>query len=91
MPSSNAIISPRCVTIGKYMVASKSTVRAAASVFGISKSTVYKDVAQRLITENEDLYEEVRKLLDENKAVRHLRGGEATKNKYLKKDVGRRS
>ena len=74
----------RCVVLGNYITENKSTVRATAAKFGISKSTVYKDVTERLKYENKPLYQKVRKVLDENKAQRHLRGGEATKNKYLK-------
>lgn len=72
----------RCVVLGEYLVEKRTTVRAAAQVFGISKSTVHKDVTQCLKTVNKSLYEEVRTLLLKNKQERHLRGGEATKRKY---------
>ena len=72
----------RCVVVGEYLVENQTTVRAAALVFGISKSTVHKDVTQSLKGINKALYLEVQALLDKNKQERHLRGGEATKNKY---------
>ena len=61
----------------------KATVRAAAKEFGISKSTVHKDLSQRLETVDPVLYEKVRRVLDKNKAERHIRGGLATRRKYL--------
>ena len=72
----------RCVVVGEYLVEHQTTVRAAALVFGISKSTVHKDVTQALKGVNKALYAEVQTLLDKNKQERHLRGGEATRNKY---------
>ncbi|MEG1878419.1 MAG: sporulation transcriptional regulator SpoIIID, partial [Pseudoflavonifractor sp.] len=60
----------------------KATVRAAAVQFGISKSTVHKDLSERLPTFNHPLYVQVKAVLDENKAQRHIRGGIATRNKY---------
>ena len=66
------------------MVEKQTTVRGAAAVFGISKSTVHKDVSENLRREDPALYEEVRKLLDKNREERHLRGGEATRKKYAK-------
>ena len=72
----------RCVVVGEYLVERQTTVRAAALVFGISKSTVHKDVTQSLKGVNKALYQEVQTLLDKNKQERHLRGGEATRNKY---------
>ena len=72
----------RCIILGEYLVANQTTVRAAAKKFGISKSTVHKDVTQILKRYNKTLYAEVKKVLDLNKQERHLRGGEATKNKY---------
>lgn len=74
----------RCRVLGNYLVETQSTVRAAATVFGISKSTVHKDVTELLRHEDAALYEEVRKLLDKNREERHLRGGEATRKKYAK-------
>lgn len=73
----------RCVQLGNYIVETKSTVRQAATIFGISKSTVHNDVTKRLSTINPSLSNEVKKVLDENKAQRHIRGGLATKKKYI--------
>ena len=72
----------RCIILGEYLVSNKSTVRAAAKKFGISKSTVHKDVTQILKRYNKALYNEVKLVLEQNKLERHLRGGEATKAKY---------
>ena len=72
----------RCVVLGTYLVENRATVRSAAAKFGISKSTVHKDVTEHLIRVNPSLYEEVEKVLQKNKQERHLRGGEATKQKY---------
>ncbi|MBQ4095829.1 MAG: sporulation transcriptional regulator SpoIIID [Oscillospiraceae bacterium] len=74
----------RSVLLGEYMVKNKATVRACAKQFGISKSTVHKDVSQRLEKTDPKLYKKVRKLLSENKAQRHIRGGLATREKYQK-------
>ena len=74
----------RCIILGEYLVSNKSTVRAVAKKFGISKSTVHKDVTQVLKKYNKGLYEEVKRVLEKNKQVRHLRGGEATRIKYEK-------
>lgn len=72
----------RVMTLGAYIAETGATVRQAAGVFGISKSTVHKDVTERLEHVNAGLYREVRDVLEENKAQRHLRGGEATRHKY---------
>ena len=72
----------RCVVLGEYMVEHQATVRSAAGVFGISKSTVHKDVTHSLKNANRSLYIEVQTLLCKNKQERHLRGGEATRIKY---------
>ena len=72
----------RCVMLGEYLVEHQTTVRAAAHVFGISKSTVHKDVTYHLKYANKALYTEVQSLLQKNKLERHLRGGEATRIKY---------
>lgn len=77
-------IEERAVSIAHYIIETKDTVRGAAKKFGVSKSTVHKDLTDRLITINPGLATEVRKILDENKAERHIRGGMATKRKYLK-------
>ena len=74
----------RCESIAIYMLENRGTVRSAASYFGISKSTVHKDVSQTLKKVNRPLYERVNELLETNKSERHIRGGEATKNKYKK-------
>ncbi len=73
----------RCVVLGLYIVENNTTVRAAASRFGISKSTVHKDVTQTLRHINKSLYLDVKSVLERNKQERHLRGGEATKKKYM--------
>ena len=73
----------RCEIIGEYIVKTGTTVRDAAKQFGISKSTVHKDVTGALKTKNVSLYESVRKILDLHKEERHIRGGEATRQKYL--------
>ena len=72
----------RCTMLGAYIVEHKSTVRATAAHFGISKSTVHKDVTQTLKRSNKNMYYEVKKILEQNKSERHIRGGEATKRKY---------
>ena len=72
----------RCAVLGTYIVEHSSTVRATAKKFGISKSTVHKDVTETLKHVNPSLYEEVRKILEQNKQERHIRGGEATRLKY---------
>ena len=74
----------RCVIIASYMLENESTVRAVAKKFGISKSTVHKDVTQNLKMVNIELYHKIHDLLEKNKQERHLRGGEATKQKFLK-------
>ena len=75
-------IEERAVSLAQYIIDSKDTVRGAAKKFGISKSTVHKDVSERLLKINPALAREVRLILDENKAERHIRGGLATKLKY---------
>jgi len=76
-------IRKRAVKIGQYILRTSATVRQAAEVFGISKSTVHKDVSERLPRINKELAEEVKAVLNKNKAERHLRGGEATRQKYM--------
>lgn len=76
------IVEERAVDLGEYIVKNKATVRNAAKKFGVSKSTVHKDVSERLKNINMQLYIQVKKVLDLNKAQRHIRGGMATKNKY---------
>ena len=76
-------IEERAVKMAQYIVDNKATVRQTAKAFGISKSTVHKDVTQRLIHINPVLAARARKVLDVNKSERHIRGGLATKEKYL--------
>ena len=73
----------RCVVLGLYIVENNTTVRATATRFGKSKSTVHKDVTQTLKKINKSLYLDVKSILEKNKEERHIRGGEATKQKYL--------
>ena len=75
----------RACSLAVYMIETGATVRAAARHFGISKSTVHKDLSHRLKQYNYELYMQVRQILDINKQERHIRGGIATRNKYLKK------
>lgn len=75
-------IEERAVKLAHYIIETKETVRSTAKTFGISKSTVHKDVSERLVKINPSLAKEVRKILDENKSERHIRGGMATKLKY---------
>lgn len=79
------VVEERAAMLGRYIVETGSTVRAAAKVFGLSKSTVHTDVSERLKKLNPQLYSEVREVLEFNKSERHLRGGMATKEKYLQK------
>jgi putative DeoR family transcriptional regulator (stage III sporulation protein D) len=75
-------IRKRAVKIANYIIKTSDTVRQTAEVFGISKSTVHKDVSERLPRIDSKLAEEVRQILQKNKAERHIRGGEATRQKY---------
>jgi putative DeoR family transcriptional regulator (stage III sporulation protein D) len=72
----------RCVILASYLVENQATVRSVAAKFGISKSTVHKDITKNLKSINHPLYTEVQAVLAKNKQARHIRGGEATKNKY---------
>ena len=86
-PASSAgqkIIEERATNLARYIIESKDTVRGAAKKFCISKSTVHNDVTERLVKINPILAHEVREILNENKAERHIRGGMATKLKYMK-------
>ena len=74
----------RAERLALYIIENRTTVRAAAAKFGISKSTVHKDVSKRLKSIDPKLYTEVKSVLDVNKAQRHIRGGLATREKYLK-------
>lgn len=82
-------IEQRAINLAHYIIETKDTVRGAAKKYGISKSTVHKDVSERLLKINPALAKEVRIILDENKAERHLRGGMATKKKYENKKHNR--
>ncbi|MDD3363938.1 MAG: sporulation transcriptional regulator SpoIIID [Syntrophomonas sp.] len=79
-------IRKRAVKVARHILQTSDTVRRTAEVFGISKSTVHKDVSERLPRISEALAEEVRCILDRNKAERHLRGGEATRKKYAQEN-----
>lgn len=72
----------RCEALAAYIIENRATVRAAAKKFGISKSTVHKDISERLPQFNRTLYLAAKLVLDENKAQRHIRGGIATRKKY---------
>lgn len=72
----------RAVILGEYIIETGATVRACAKVFKISKSTVHKDVTERLQRDNPQLYKEVKRVLEKNKQERHIRGGMATRRKY---------
>lgn len=75
-------IEERACALADYIIENRTTVRAAAKKFGISKSTVHKDLQDRLPGINQALYRQVKEVLDENKAQRHIRGGIATRKKY---------
>lgn len=81
-------IRKRVLDIGNHILESKHTVRQAATVFGVSKSTVHKDMIERLPSINENMANQVKQVLDLNKAERHIRGGEATRKKYKHDKVG---
>ncbi len=80
-------IRQRVLDISKYIIREGSTVRSTAAVFGVSKSTVHKDVTERLPRINKELASQVKKVLENNKAERHIRGGEATRKKYKQNSV----
>lgn len=80
-------VEERAVELGEFILQNKATVRAAAKRFHISKSTVHKDVSDRLQIVNPQLYSEVRQILDINKAQRHIRGGIATRRKYRQDEL----
>ncbi len=82
--SNSASAQDRCEILAQHIVQSGDTVREAAKAFGLSKSTVHKDVTEKLEHVNPSLFGAVREVLDVNKSVRHLRGGEATKRRYQK-------
>ena len=72
----------RAAALALYLIENRTPVRAAAKKFGISKSTVHKDLSERLPVYNRTLYLQVKEILEENKAQRHIRGGLATRRKY---------
>ena len=74
--------SDRAMVLGEYIIDTGATVRATAKVFKISKSTVHKDVTERLYNINRELYQQVKMVLEKNKSERHIRGGLATRRKY---------
>ncbi|NLJ79341.1 MAG: sporulation transcriptional regulator SpoIIID [Tissierellia bacterium] len=78
-------IEERALEIAEYIIDEEATVRQAAGVFGVSKSTVHKDVTERLPKINPLIATMVKKVLQKNKAERHIRGGKATRLKYMKK------
>ncbi|WP_028309785.1 sporulation transcriptional regulator SpoIIID [Desulfitibacter alkalitolerans] len=80
-------IRQRVLDISRYIIKEGTTVRSTANIFGVSKSTVHKDVTERLPKINEELFLEVKKILENNKAERHIRGGEATRKKYKQNNV----
>lgn len=84
------IVEERAVELGTYILEHRATVRAAAKKFGVSKSTVHKDVSQRLRAIDPPLYRGVKEILDVNKAQRHIRGGMATRMKYQREAERRR-
>ena len=75
-------ISDRVITLAQYIIENKATVRLTAKNFGVSKSTVHKDISERLPRINKSLWEQAKAVLEENKAERHIRGGLATKRKF---------
>lgn len=77
-------IEERAVRLAEYITENRATVRAAAKKYGVSKSTVHKDITERLETVSPELYAKVRDLLELNKAERHIRGGMATRDKFRK-------
>lgn len=82
-------IEERAIRVANYIIESNATVRQTAKKFGISKSTVHKDVTDRLMQINPSLASDARQVLDLNKSERHIRGGMATREKYLHRQYGR--
>ena len=81
----------RCVVLAEYVLGNNATVRATAKHYGISKSTVHKDITEKLKDCNYSLYCDVKSILSKNKAERHIRGGKATKEKYQLMKEGRKA
>ncbi|HHV63260.1 MAG TPA: sporulation transcriptional regulator SpoIIID [Firmicutes bacterium] len=75
----------RVIEVANYIIETKATVRQAARLYSVSKSTIHKDMTERLPTMNKQLARKVKKILEQNKAERHIRGGEATRKKYKEK------
>jgi putative DeoR family transcriptional regulator (stage III sporulation protein D) len=75
-------IEERVLDVAKYIIESKATIRKTAKVFGVSKSTIHKDMTERLLKINPEIAEETHMILELNKAERHIRGGDATRMKY---------
>lgn len=84
-------IEKRVMDICAYILETKATVRQTANEFGVSKSTVHKDLSERLEQVNRSLWQQVKKILEQNKAERHIRGGNATRAKYEKRRSGQTS
>ena len=80
----NNCFEERSENLAKFIIKNNATVREAAKFFGVSKSTVHKDITEKLSKFNYTLYLDVERILQKNKSERHIRGGEATKQKYLK-------
>lgn len=83
----NKKIMSRVIEEGKYIVETGNTVREMADVFGISKSTIHKDLRERLLEVDVDLYHKVSSILQYHMDIRHIRGGESTRRKYLEKNA----
>lgn len=83
MINNYSVFRERCEVFAEYLIENNSTVRQTAYHFGISKSTVHKDLSNKLKFVNPLLYEQTKSILETNKAERHIRGGQATKQKYL--------
>ena len=81
----DAYMRDRSETLAEYVIENEATVRATAAYYGVSKSTVHKDLTHKLKYLNPSLYNSVKSVLEKNKSERHLRGGEATRKKFLKK------
>ena len=79
-------IEQRACDLAVYIIENRATIRAAAKHFGVSKSTVHKDLSERLEQVNRSLWQQAKKILEQNKAERHIRGGMATREKYLHKE-----
>lgn len=83
----NKKIISRVIEEGKYMLETGKTVREMASIFGISKSTIHKDLRERLLEIDKDMYEKVSNVLQYHTDIRHIRGGESTRRKFLEKNA----